>query len=169
MAHFDDPGRNATRLAEAEPLEIRCPDRKRTPQDQMTRHARLALTLAASLTAGTVPALADVPVSALLGRIEPGSWDLRVREAGGQAERICVREPERLIQLRHPGVACQRIVVEETPSLVTVQYTCPGRGYGRTTIRMESNRLVQIDTQGIAGGLPFAFAAEGRRTGACAP
>lgn len=135
----------------------------------MPRPARLALTLAASLAASAVPALADAPVSALLGRIELGGWDLRVREAGGQVERICVREPERLIQLRHPGAACQRIIVEETASLVTVQYTCPGRGYGRTTIRMESSRLVQIDTQGTAGGLPFAFAAEGRRMGACTP
>lgn len=135
----------------------------------MPRFARLALPLVASLAASAVPALADAPVSALLARIEPGNWELRVREAGGQVERICVREPERLIQLRHPGAACRRIIVEETPSLVTIQYTCPGRGYGRTTIRLESSRLVQIDTQGIAGGLPFAFAAEGRRVGACAP
>ena len=27
---------------------------------------------------------------------------------------------------------------------VTVQYTCRGRGYGRTHIRRETNRLVQI-------------------------
>jgi hypothetical protein len=48
-----------------------------------------------------------------------------------------------------------------------VQYTCRGRGYGRTHIRRETSRLVQIDTQGIADGRPFAFAAEARRVGDC--
>lgn len=144
----------------------------------MTRTDRLALASAASLAAATLAAatlapagmsaLAQVPPGSLLDRIEPGAWAVRVREAGAAVENICVRAPDRLIQLRHPGTACQRHVVEETPNLVTVQYTCPGRGYGRTTVRFESDRLIQIDTQGIAGGLPFAFAAEGRRTGACA-
>ena len=49
-----------------------------------------------------------------------------------------------------------------------VQYTCRGKGYGRTQIRRESNRLVQIDSQGIADGLPFSFSAEARRVGDCA-
>ncbi len=133
----------------------------------MLRPLRLVLSLAASLAAASVTAFAGVPVSTVLGRIEPGSWELRVHGVGGQIERLCVREPERLIQLRHPGNTCQRIVVDETPSQLTVQYTCPGRGYGRTTIRLESSRLIQIDTQGIAGGLPFAYAAEGRRVGNC--
>jgi hypothetical protein len=50
---------------------------------------------------------------------------------------------------------------------VVVQYTCRGKGYGRTHIRRETGRLVQIDSQGIAGGLPFEFSAEARRVGDC--
>jgi hypothetical protein len=50
---------------------------------------------------------------------------------------------------------------------VTVQYTCRGRGFGRTHIRRETDRLVQIDTQGIADSRPFAFSVEARRTGDC--
>jgi hypothetical protein len=42
-----------------------------------------------------------------------------------------------------------------------------GQGYGRTQIRRETDGLVQIDSQGIVNGLPFAFSAEGRRTGDC--
>jgi hypothetical protein len=59
------------------------------------------------------------------------------------------------------------VVIEDRPDVVTVQYTCRGRGYGRTTIRRENAQLVQIDTQGIAEGLPFEFSAEARRVGAC--
>ena len=42
-----------------------------------------------------------------------------------------------------------------------------GRGYGRTSIRLETDRLVQIRTQGIADGLPFEYSAEARRVGDC--
>ena len=41
-----------------------------------------------------------------------------------------------------------------------MHYTCPGAGHGRTSIRSETNRLVQIDTQGIADGKPFSQAIE---------
>ncbi len=135
----------------------------------MKQHFHLFLPLTALVAATCAPALADAPVAAMLDRIEPGAWELRTRDEGGRIERLCVRSTDQLIQLRHPQPGCRRIVVDDTPSQVTVQYTCPGRGYGRTAIRLESARLIQIDTQGIAGGLPFAFAAEGRRTGNCTP
>src|SRR3546814_2145741 len=72
-----------------------------------------------------------------------------------------------MIQVYHPGATCSRYVIEDTPNSVTVHYTCPGAGHGRTTIRSETNRLVQIDTQGIAEGRPFSQAIEARRTGGC--
>lgn len=97
-----------------------------------------------------------------------GQWELRVREPGGEVQRLCLQDGRRLIQLRHPNTTCNRLVVNDAHSDVTVQYTCPGRGYGRTHIRMETEQLVQIDTQGIAGGLPFAYTMEGRRVGDCA-
>jgi hypothetical protein len=48
-----------------------------------------------------------------------------------------------------------------------VSYQCIGAGKGRTDIRVETPRLVQIDAQGIADGAPFALSLEGRRTGDC--
>jgi hypothetical protein len=58
-------------------------------------------------------------------------------------------------------------VINDGAAEVTVHYTCPGAGHGRTTIRKETNRLVQIDTQGIAGGMPFSRTFEARRGGVC--
>lgn len=86
---------------------------------------------------------------------------------GSESQNICVRTGRELIQLRHSGLRCRNVVVSDDPNEVTVQYTCPGKGYGRTQIRKESGRLVQINSQGIANGLPFAFSAEARRTGGC--
>lgn len=103
----------------------------------------------------------------MLDQLSEGRWELRLRGERRQVERICLRDGRGLIQLRHPEQPCDRLVVEDSPSSVTVQYTCRGRGYGRTHIRKESGELIQVETQGIAGGVPFDFAAEGRRIGGC--
>ena len=113
------------------------------------------------------PSWGQRPALGMLDELENGRWEVRIRDAGGSTERICLQNARRLIQLRHPATPCQSLVVDDDASQVTVQYTCRGRGYGRTHIRRETNRLVQIDTQGIADGLPFAFAAEARKIGDC--
>lgn len=98
-----------------------------------------------------------------LAALAHGQWELRSRS--GPIERICIRDPRQLIQLRHPRQACDSIVVEDEARDVTVQYTCRGRGYGRTHIRRETNRLAQLDSQGIVDGSPFNFEAELRWVG----
>lgn len=121
----------------------------------------LALGGAASLA---VPAIAQKQSLAMLDGLQ-GGWDLR--ERGGPVRGICLDSGRRLIQLRHPGMPCSSVVVEDRADEVTVQYTCRGQGYGRTHIRRESDALIQVDSQGIVNGLPFSFSAEGRRTGDC--
>lgn len=133
----------------------------------MASRVRIAVVLAGIFAAFAVPAIGQRPALAMLGQLEAGRWELRARD-GGPVERICLPNTRRLIQLRHPTDACDRLIVDDATTEVTVQYTCRGRGYGRTHIRRETNRLVQIDTQGIADGLPFAYAWEARKVGDCA-
>ena len=103
----------------------------------------------------------------MLDQLADGRWELHVRGRPELTQRICLHDGRTLIQLRHPEQPCDRLVVEDQAESVTVQYTCRGRGYGRTHIRRETAQLIQVETQGIAGGLPFDFAAEGRRIGDC--
>ena len=103
---------------------------------------------------------------AMLDRLTPGLWEIRMRE-GGPTERVCLDDGRRLIQLRHPNLSCRQFVVEDGPGSVTVHYTCPGQGSGRTHLRFETPRLVQIESAGVASRLPFDFVAEARRTGDC--
>lgn len=112
------------------------------------------------------PASGQKPPLAMLDQLEKGRWELRIRD-DASVQRLCINDPRRLIQLRHPTASCERLIVDDDATQVTVQYTCRGQGYGRTHIRRESSRLVQIDSQGIAEGLPFSFAAEARRVGDC--
>jgi hypothetical protein len=127
-----------------------------------------SLVVAAGLILGALvaPAVAKAPELAMLDGLTDGSWELRYREDDARS-RICVHSGRELIQIRHSAAKCSPYVVDDEPNLVTVQYTCPGHGYGRTTVRRETPQLVQIEAQGIEDGLPFHFTAEGRRVGGC--
>lgn len=126
----------------------------------------------AAIAAGTLtsfilaPASAQAPALAMLGKLDRGEWELRFRD-GSEARRLCLQTGRELIQLKHTTPGCSRYVVEDGANVVTVQYACKGNGYGRTSIRRETDTLAQVDSQGIAGGLPFQFTAEARRVGAC--
>jgi len=128
---------------------------------------RLVVT-AAALALGPLvaPALAKAPELAMLDGLTSGSWELNYHGAG-KNDRICVRTGRELIQLKHRTSQCNRYVVDDNASAVTVQYTCPNDGYGRTSIRRETGELVQIDSQGIENGMPFHLTAEARRVSAC--
>ncbi|EZP72577.1 MULTISPECIES: DUF3617 domain-containing protein [Sphingomonadaceae] len=131
----------------------------------MFSKSSLAVFGLAACVAAALPAYAQQQSLGMLDALAHGGWELR--ERGGPVRNICLDSGRRLIQLRHPGAPCSTVVVEDKADQVTVQYTCRGQGYGRTQIRRETDGLVQIDSQGIVNGLPFAFSAEGRRTGDC--
>ena len=132
----------------------------------------MAIFAAALVVAGTLglPAAPQVAAQgqglAMLARLTKGEWTIKYRD-GAPDRRICVRSGQELIQLRHPEGGCSQFVIEDAEAKVTVQYTCPNNGFGRTNIRRETGSLVQLESQGIAGGLPFQLTAEARHTGRC--
>jgi hypothetical protein len=142
---------------------------------QSTLSARLTLRhcVVAGVLAGSAcpaPAMtAERAALAMLDQLEPGQWEVRDRDSSGARSRLCLDHGRRLIQIRHMHEACRSFTVEDTADAVTVHYTCPGNGYGQTSVRFESAQLVQLETQGIAQGLPFNVRAEVRRVGACTP
>jgi hypothetical protein len=102
-----------------------------------------------------------------LSLVQPGQWLLKSRENRAENRMICVGDVRALLQVRHGGAMCNRFVIANTPRETTVHYTCPGSGHGRTTIKVETPRLIQIESQGIADREPFAVELEGRRIGEC--
>lgn len=101
----------------------------------------------------------------MLGRLETGQWELR--GPAGRFGAICLGNPLQLTQPRHGNAPCTRDVVAADEDSITVNYVCPGVGRGRTTIRFETPRLIQIDSQGLDRGTPFVVRAEARRIGPC--
>lgn len=111
---------------------------------------------------------AQAPQFAALSLIERGMWTLR--EAGGGAPRsMCVADVVMLFQVQTPAPNCTRLVIENEPRTATVNYSCRGAGYGRTTISVETPRLIRISSRGMNGGAPFDVDYEARKTGACGP
>jgi hypothetical protein len=133
----------------------------------MAIFSRLASLTGVALILSAAAGPASAPGLAMLDQLEKGSWELRPSDSGAVMQSYCLGDARRMIQIFHSRTGCSRYVIEDDTSSVTVHYTCPGAGHGRTTIRRETNRLVQIDTQGIADGKPFSQAIEGRRVGAC--
>ncbi|MDO7834064.1 hypothetical protein Q4610_03310 [Sphingobium sp. HBC34] len=121
--------------------------------------------------AATATGSAGTSAPVALRMLEPGQWELRGRGEGAETRRLCVTDLRQLLQLRHNQgqrqALCRSFTISDSPHAVSVTYDCAAAGNGRTDLRVETARLVQIRSQGVADGAPFAFAAEGRRIGAC--
>ncbi|HEY0013007.1 MAG TPA: hypothetical protein VGB79_09165 [Allosphingosinicella sp.] len=124
----------------------------------------LVLSAAAATAAGQA-SRARLPV---LGRLEPGLWELRNLGGRERFAPVCLGDPAALVQLQHRRTACTRAVVARARDTLEVRYNCPA-AFGQTTIRVEGPRLARIESEGVDNGIPFGFRLEARRVGRCLP
>lgn len=117
------------------------------------------------LGAGEAPAQGPSP--AALGRLEAGLWEFKPLGRTGTSSRICITDLRQLLQPQQPSIVCRQFIAENGGEQTAVAYECAAQGRGRTTLRVETPRLVQIDSQGVADGRPFSVRYEVRRLGAC--
>lgn len=102
-----------------------------------------------------------------LRTLEKGEWTLTDKDHDFRpVKRICLRNPEALVRLKHLGQQCQVNRLSGDARSAVFSYRCNG-SHGNTTIRRENDRLVQISSQGLDRGAPFAFEYEARKTGGC--
>lgn len=135
---------------------------------KLSQLAALGLLSASAAAGGT--AFAQGTDLSLLESLDRGLWQLRAVGSGNSAaaiDKLCVGDPSRLTQIQHGDASCTRYVVRSSPNSVTVSYSCRGQGQGLTTIRKESGKLIQIQSQGIKNNAPFSFSVEARRAGTC--
>ena len=124
----------------------------------------VGFTLGTALLAVAAPAQA--PSFAMLGTLEKGQWTLVERGETGAAKTLCLGDATQMLQTEHKGAQCSRYTIRDDAGQITVHYTCGKQGHGKTTVRKETARLVQIDTQGMVNGQPFSFGYEARKTAA---
>jgi hypothetical protein len=136
---------------------------------KMQSKLAFGLLIVAAAGSGAVAYAQDSSLS-IIESIERGMWQFRL--LGGSAAtspvgQLCVGDVSRLAQLQHGITDCDHYVVRTTSNSVTVSYSCKGQGQGLTTIRKESGKLIQIQSQGIRNNAPFSFSVEARKTGSC--
>ena len=147
----------------------RSPERTGLAHGVMTvkRLVALPIVLLAALAVPGRTQNAQPGVMPALSMVQPGQWFLKSRTNPAESRSVCISDVRALLQVEHGAAMCNRFVIANTPRETTVHYTCPGSGHGRTTIKVETPRLIQIESQGIARQEPFAVEFEGRRVGEC--
>jgi hypothetical protein len=136
------------------------------PNDRGAKRRGAFVLAGAAVLAAPAGSVAPGSLGAL-SQLERGRW--RVVDSGGsELHSVCIGDPMQLVRLEHRSKSgCSEEVISSDRAGGTVQYSCSGRGFGHTSIRVETPRLARIDTQGLVGGRPFAYRAEARRVGAC--
>jgi hypothetical protein len=125
---------------------------------------------AAAADRPAAPQTAQTPAKApetVLAKLERGRWEVRKLSSSAPPQSICLGDPAMLMQLEHGPTACAHQLVSSDERGVTIRYSCPGDGFGQTSLRLETPRLAKIETQGIHGKAPFAQRVEARRIGDC--
>ena len=130
--------------------------------------ARRGRLLAAAAALGAAPAYALVAGhAAALSKIERGRWHVRELDSAVASATLCLGDPAQILRFAHRNASCTADVFEDGARGATIQYSCPGRGFGHTHVRVETPRAMLIDTQGLSNGRPFSYRLEARRVGAC--
>jgi hypothetical protein len=115
-------------------------------------------------------ALAAAPVQgdASLGalqQVERGRWELK--DLDRSVRTLCIRRTTDLLYVSHGGARCSPTTQRGDRRSAVVSYACAGHGQGRTSVTVETPRLVRIETSGIRDGAPFSNEFEARKVGEC--
>jgi hypothetical protein len=129
------------------------------------RLGRFVTIVGAGVTCALVLGAAAKP--AALAQVAPGLWEVSGVPGTKKPVVQCVGDLLALAQFEHRSENCSRHVIRDAGSSTTVEYNCPGGGFGRTEVGVVTPRSLRLDTQGISGGLPFHYVAQARRVGDC--
>lgn len=124
---------------------------------------RVAAAVALAFSSG----LAVAAAPAVLGKSRTGLWELDGIEGSKAPKRMCFTDLADLARLQHPARKCTQRAIRETDSSVTFDYQCSGSDFGQTKLDWVTSQSFRIHTQGISGGLPFAYKVQARRIGEC--
>jgi hypothetical protein len=126
-----------------------------------------ALAFAAAALAAPALAIAGSRAADALAKLEQGRWLVRSTSQAVLERSFCLGDPALLFQLEHGAKGCSQRLVHTDERGATVEYVCPGRGFGHTSVRIETSKAATIETQGFVDGRPFAYRATARKLSGC--
>ena len=123
--------------------------------------------IAAALCASALVTLSAATLPKALSQAAPGAWEASGVPGAKAPVRQCLGDVLALAQFEHRTENCARHVIRDDAAMTTVEYNCPGGGFGRSEIAFVTPRSLRIETQGISDGLPFHYVIQARRMGDC--
>jgi hypothetical protein len=130
----------------------------------MVRRASLILA-AAGLAAAITPSAAEPPPA--LAQVQGGLWEISGAPGSAAPLRQCVAEIAALARFEHRAKSCSATVLKSAGSMTSIEYSCPGAGFGHSEIQVITPRSLRISTQGISDGLPFNYVLQAHRVEDC--
>ena len=116
----------------------------------------------------SIPLLVAATSPLGLKGVAGGLWEVSASASGKDAVQRCIRDPLALAQWESRDKArCTRLILDDKPGRVRVQYTCASGDFGRSDMEVITPRSVRIATQGIHDGFPFDQTYHARRLGGC--
>jgi hypothetical protein len=131
---------------------------------RVARYLYASILVSAALAGAAVMA---APRPAAFAQAAPGMWEISGYPGSKRPAHECIGNLEQLAQYEHRRQNCSSSVVSDHAPSSVIQYSCPGGGFGRTTVTMITPRSLRIETQGISNNLPFSYVLQARRVGDC--
>jgi len=125
----------------------------------------LALLIAAGTAAWLPPAVAQGPPA--LAQTQPGLWELTGVPGSRAPIRQCIANVMVLARFEHRSNNCTAKTLKNDGTHESVEYSCPGAGFGHSDIDVLTPRSLKISTQGISYGMPFSYVLQARRVDDC--
>ncbi len=115
-----------------------------------------------------LPSSVQAQNSNILSSLKSGLWQFREKARGNDiVDAICIGDVNKMIKIKNKNDRCTIKMLSQSGNSATYEYSCVGKGKGRTIIRKETSGLVQISSQGITDGQLFDFKLEARHAGSC--
>lgn len=102
---------------------------------------------------------------AVFNQTSGGLWE--VSRADGTRRNVCLPDPVVLAQFEHLRVSCARDLIRDQERHAEIHYSCPGGGFGQSSVDLITPRALRIETQGISANAPFHYVLQARRVGDC--
>ncbi len=94
-------------------------------------------------------------------------WEISGSPGSLGPQLLCVADLGLLAQFEHRSASCTRVVIRDQSTSAEVHYTCPGGGFGQSSMTLLTPRSLRIHTQGISQEAPFNYVLQARRLGPC--
>jgi hypothetical protein len=126
---------------------------------------KLPLLIVAGAAAWLAPAIAQQPNA--LAQTQPGLWEVSGIPGTKAPIRQCIANVALLARFEHRSNNCRAKVLKSDGTHESIEYSCPGAGFGHSDIDVLTPRSLRINTQGISYGLPFGYVLQARRVDDC--